>query len=328
MKPIISVIVPVYNVESYIKSCVDSILAQSFLEFELLLVDDGSNDTSGEICDEYARKDRRVRVVHKEYGGVSSARNLGVTLAQGDYISFVDSDDRIDEEMLQVLYDLCMQTDSDIGICKLGREINGRIINSDQSEFEKELTHNEAMKELFKGNLYRFSLCNKLFKKHCFKGVSFPEGRIHEDLSTTYRLFANSSKAVFTNFIGYIYIKRENSILTASYNQKRLDAFVGWEEILSFMQEKYSSIYNEVICCYVYWTIDNVFYILNQVHDSKERDYYLIRIQKNIRKRYKYIVKVESFSLLYKYYIFLLMANFRFFILSNQIKTLIGKRNN
>lgn len=109
----------------------------------------------------------------------------------------------------------------------MGREINGKLINNEvESFYTKELNNVEAMEELFKGVLYRFSLCNKLFKRSCFENVHFPVGRIHEDLSTTYKLFANANQAVYINYIGYIYVKQKNSILTTAYYEKRLDAFI------------------------------------------------------------------------------------------------------
>ncbi|WP_224393697.1 glycosyltransferase family 2 protein [Clostridium perfringens] len=265
MKPEISIIVPIYNVEKYLSKCIDSILNQSFTNFELILVNDGSNDRSGIICDEYTLKDERIRVIHKKNGGVSSARNSGISLALGKYIGFVDSDDYIKEEMYEILYNLCKKYKTDISICKLGREINGTLINNEENGEIIELDNVNGLKELFKGILYRFSLCNKLFKRECFRGVIFPEGRIHEDLSTTYRLFANAKKSIYFDYVGYIYVKRENSILTTTYNEKRLQAFIGWNEILEFMINKYPMLKDNVVACFEYSCIDHSNYILNQV---------------------------------------------------------------
>ncbi|MEH7226759.1 glycosyltransferase, partial [Bacillus sp. JJ1566] len=270
MGPVVSIIVPVYNVEKYLSSCIDSILAQTLTDIEVILVNDGSTDHSGKICDEYAASDTRVKVIHKEYGGVSSARNVGVGMAQGEYIGFVDSDDRIEQEMYMELYHLCKDTSSDISICILGREMNGKIINQHNNKIYTKLMDNEeAMKQLFKGELYRFSLCNKLFKKSCFVNIIFPEGRIHEDLATTYKLFSNANRVVYKNFIGYIYIKRQNSLLTSSFNEKRLDAFIAWNEILNFMIKRYENLFDEIIASFGYWSVDNFYYILNQVDDSE-----------------------------------------------------------
>lgn len=308
MKPEISIIVPVYNVENYINGCIDSILNQEFKNFELILVNDGSTDKSGFICDEYEKKDDRVKVIHQEYKGVSAARNIGINNASGNYIGFVDSDDYIYKDMYSTLYNLCEQTNSDIGVCKLFREIDGNIINLDDNLIIKEMDNEEAMKELFKGILYRFSLANKLFKKSCFNGVEFPEGRIHEDLSTTYKLFANSVKAVYTNSTGYVYVKRNNSILTSIYSEKRLQAFIGWSEIIPFMKEKYENLIEEVISCFSYSCIDNIHYILNQVTDKSEKKKLLKRLNIYVKKYYKDIFRNKRLSIKQK----LLLTIFRY----------------
>jgi glycosyltransferase involved in cell wall biosynthesis len=325
MKPEISIIVPVFNLEPYLADCLNTILAQTFRLFEVILVNDGSTDKSGIICDEFANKDSRVKVIHQKYGGVSSARNAGVKIAKGNYIGFVDGDDRIEKHMYDELYKLCIETESDIAISKLGREIDGEIINKTIKHFTKEMNRIEALRELFKGNLFRFSLCNKLFRKKCFEEIQFPLGRIHEDLSTTYRLFANSNKVVFTNTIGYIYVKRENSILTSRYNEKRLDAFIGWDEIISFMAKNYQELSEEVISSFGFWCVDNVFYILNQVDNKGVRDKYLSNIQQGIGKYYKQIIKNQTISFKYKYIITLLKFNINFLLLSNSMKKLVFK---
>ena len=309
MNPAISIVIPVYNLESYLRTCLNSILAQTFTNFEVIVVNDGSSDKSGEICEEYRVKDHRIKVIQQEYGGVSSARNNGLKAAHGQYIGFVDGDDRIDPTMYKRLYELCVDTKSDISICTLGREIKGNIITEVKKEIIQEMDNEEALSELFKGELYRFSLCNKLFKRSCFNNITFPEGRIHEDLSTTYLLFANANKIVFNNFIGYIYIKRTNSILTSQYSEKRLDSFEGWNEIISFMKENYPQLVNEVLSVFSYWCIDNMYYILNQVEDRTKKREYLKTIRKNVNRNYKSILKSDPLSPKYKFIIS--MINFK-----------------
>lgn len=284
MKPEISIIVPIYKVEEYLIRCIDSILAQTFTNFELILVDDGSPDNCGKICDEYAKKDERIKVIHKENGGLSSARNAGIKVATGDFIGFVDSDDYINKEMYLKLYELCKSTNSQIGICNFQREINGilEVVNHDL--VVKVLDNVEAMKELFRGVLYRFSACNKIFHKSCFKGVTFPEGRIHEDLATMYKLFNNSEKSVYINYSGYVYVKRENSILTSKYNPNRLQAFESWEEILKFMMEKYPQLKEEYFSCFAYWTMDNWVYVNRDIIAEEKHEF--IKSLSAILKKY------------------------------------------
>ncbi|GGH81647.1 glycosyltransferase involved in cell wall biosynthesis [Pullulanibacillus pueri] len=322
MKPAISIIVPVYNDGPYLRDCIDSILYQEFKNYEVILVNDGSTDDSKKICDTYAQLDPRIRVIHQEYAGVSSARNRGINIAKGEYIGFVDGDDRIDKSMYEILYNLAMTTKSDVSICQLGREINGKLINEEEKRYELELSNLEAMQELFKGNLYRYSLCNKLFHKKCFSKIKFPVGRIHEDLSTIYILLSRANKVVFTNYIGYIYVKRQNSILTTKYNNNRLDAFLGWEEILSFMRGSYPSIYNEVTSGFAYWIVDDVYYILNQVDEKGERNYLLNEIRRYLRNHFKEIKENDLLSLKYKSIITLLNMNYKVLLIINRIKAL------
>ena len=324
MDPIISIIVPIYNVDKYLSRCIDSILNQTFKKFELILVNDGSTDNSGVVCEEYANKDNRIKVIHKSNGGVSSARNSGLHAAKGEYIGFVDPDDYIDESMYGKLYGLCIENDSDIAICKFSREINGKIQASDETGKVLKFNNIEAMNELFKGNLYRFSLCNKLFNKKCFNNISFPEGRIHEDLSTTYRLFANSKNSTYINYCGYIYVKRENSILTSKFNEKRLQAFIGWDEIIEFMDKNYKKLMNQIIATFTYWCMDNISYILKQVDDVDKKKKYLNTIREYTTKYYSYIKENSILSRRYKLKIRILNLNYELFIYSRKIKSIIG----
>lgn len=323
MDPIISIIVPIYNVGKYLPKCIESILNQTFKNFELILVNDGSTDNSGVVCDDYAKKDTRIKIIHKSNGGVSSARNAGLYVAKGEYIGFVDPDDYIDKNMYEKLYRLCIDNNSDIAICRFNREINGKIQNKESTEEIIELNNMEVMNELFKGNLYRFSLCNKLFSKKCFNDVLFPEERIHEDLSTTYKLFANSKKAVYINYCGYIYVRRENSILTSTYNEKRLQAFIAWDEIIEFIDKNYYEIIEQVIATFTYWCVDNILYILNQVNNSKKKNNYLNIIQKYTTKYYIYIKRNNILSRSYKLRIRIFNINYKLFILGRKIRKVI-----
>lgn len=321
MNPTISIIVPVYNNAPYLRKCLDSILAQTITNIEVIIINDGSTDHSGVICDEYAGKDDRVKVIHQENRGISSTRNLGVARATGEYIGFVDGDDYITMNMYKKMHEACVETGSNIAICKLGREINGELINNNIGDYyTKKMSHEEAMRELFKGVLYRFSLCNKLFKKECFDHVVFPEGRIHEDLSTTYRLFANATQAVYLNVIGYVYVKQKDSILTSSYDEKRLDAFTGWDEIISFMQQEYPQLSKEVMECFVYSAVDHSYYILDQVKEKTAQKKYLYSVQISIRKHYKAIRKSVTLSLTYQCIITIINYSIYLFVIMNRLK--------
>ncbi|MFD1040618.1 glycosyltransferase family 2 protein [Virgibacillus byunsanensis] len=326
-QPEISIIVPVYNSSPYIRKCIESIQVQTFKNFELILVNDGSIDQSGDICDQYARNDSRIKVVHKENGGVSSARNAGLNIAKGEFISFVDGDDWIYKDMFEKLYNLCRKSESDISICSIYRELNGDIVHIKREELVKEMDNIEAMKQLFTGKYFRFAVWAKLYKKHCFNDIRYPEDRRLDDLPTTYKVVSKANKVVYTNYTGYIYVWRDNSILTSTYNEKKLDVFLGWDEIIAFMNENYPQLSEEYMSCFVYYSMDHVYKILNQVKDPGEKEMYILFIQQYIRKYYKKILKNTRLSLKYKYLITLINYDVKFLFLNNKLKKIVSIGN-
>lgn len=240
--PIISVIVPVYNVEKYLKICIDSILNQTFKEFELILVNDGSTDNCGKICDIYKSKDKRIRVIHKKNAGLSSARNVGLDLAKGKYIAFVDSDDYINKNMYEILYSNLIKTDADISICNFQYVNDNSIININQSidNYEYLIFNNiEALNKLYSENNVNVVVAwNKLYKKELFEDLRYTEGRIHEDEFIIHKLLYKSKKIVYNNTELYYYLKRQGSITQCDFNLKKLDAVYAFKERVEFFREK------------------------------------------------------------------------------------------
>lgn len=229
--PKISVIVPVYNSEKYLHRCIDSILSQTFTDFEVLLIDDGSTDSSGEICDEYAAKDSRVRVFHKENGGVSSARNMGLDNAYGEYSIHVDSDDWIEPNMLQDLYQKAYDTQADMVICDFYEEYNDsktiRHVNQRPSSNDSQTVLYELFQHL------HGSCCNKLIKRSCYNkyNIKFPNDlNMGEDLYVMVNLLKHPIKVAYLQKAYYHYVKNvnENSIVQStnlSVLKKRLEIF-------------------------------------------------------------------------------------------------------
>lgn len=208
--PKISVIVPVYKAEAYLHRCVDSILAQTFQDFEVLLIDDGSPDRSGEMCDEYARKDRRVRVFHKENGGVSSARQCGMDNAQGEYTIHADPDDWVEPDMLEELYREAKEEDADMVICDFYEERKGKTIYVRQQP--SSLDHETVLCELFQQ--LHGSCWNKLVKRVCYSkyGVKFPmELSFCEDLYVNARLVFQNVKIAYVQKAFYHYDQMVNA---------------------------------------------------------------------------------------------------------------------
>lgn len=232
--PRLSVIVPVYKVEKYIYKCVDSILNQTFTDFELILVDDGSPDKCGEICDEYAKKDARVRVIHKENGGQSSARNRGLDIAKGEIIGFVDSDDDIEVNMYKNLIDFMDREELDIAFCDVYLVRGDRVREQSMYSENKVLNNVEGLKDNLICKIDN-AVWNKIYKKTIFDNLRFTEGIVYEDVRIMYKIFSESQKSGYLKQSLYYYYKRPNSTIAQSFNSKsRYDCFKGYKERLEF----------------------------------------------------------------------------------------------
>ena len=225
--PFVSVIVPVYKVENYLRECVDSILNQSFRDIELILVDDGSPDNCPAICDEYAKKDERVKVIHKPNGGLSSARNAGLDVACGNYIGFVDSDDWIESDMYQKMMCAAMSADADICFCRVAaaKEDGTRLENKRLFGFGNNiLSGKEVLDLLVKGgSTYYESVWNKLYKRALFLKMRFPEGKQYEDAFLVHHIYGMCDRIVFTEELLYNYRLRSDSIMRTQFSVKHLD---------------------------------------------------------------------------------------------------------
>jgi glycosyltransferase involved in cell wall biosynthesis len=239
VNPKLSIIVPVYKVEQYIHKCVDSILAQTFTDFELILVNDGSPDNCGEICDEYSKKDNRIKVIHKENGGLSTARNAGLDLAKGDYVGFVDSDDWIESDMYELLYKMCENNNCDIAICTSKIHYTNRTIITGGNHSLIIYDKNQAMKAMLEGQLYDEVVWTKLFKRNVLENIRFPVGLTYEDTAFTYRVFHRTQKVCCIGEPKYNYIKRENSTMDRAIKNISIDAVLIYDEMYRFISEHY-----------------------------------------------------------------------------------------
>lgn len=236
----LSIIVPVYNVSAWLAETVDSILTQSFRDFELILVDDGATDGSGEICDRYAARDSRVVVIHQKNAGVSAARNAGVAAAQGEYIGFTDSDDIIEADMYAVMMSLAEKHDADVVQCQHDRA--DTLNAAARSEEIRIMTGREFVRRMFSktGGDYtnQVALWSKIYKKELFEGIVFPVGQVYEDEQETYKLCLKAVRLVETDDILYHYIKRENSIITGVSERKMLDKQKALADRLRYLPEQ------------------------------------------------------------------------------------------
>lgn len=233
----ISVIVPIYNVEQFLNRCVQSIVSQTYENIQIILVDDGSPDNCPKLCDEWAHKDKRIEVIHKKNGGLSSARNEGLKIADGEYVVFVDSDDYIKNTMIEDLFNLCIENNAEIAICNFAR-FSGEMITEDElKNFNHENkkiqvhTHIEALEQLhaWNGDIYTVAW-NKIYKRSLWDGIEYPVGKINEDEFTTYKIFYKAKNVVVTNDIYYYYYYNANSITTNEKYLENTDVFEAFDE--------------------------------------------------------------------------------------------------
>lgn len=212
-KALISVIIPVYKVEKYLEKCIQSVINQTYENLQIILVDDGSPDNCGKICDEYAKKDHRIEVIHKSNGGLSDARNKGLEIAKGEYIGFVDSDDYIEADMYEVLYNLLKQYNADVSICNFYTVSQGKISIKNADNGINEYNRIEILKEILLDKNIQSYAWNKLYKKELFDEIKYPIGKKYEDIGTTFFLLEKCNKVVVTGKSEYYYINRQDSIV-------------------------------------------------------------------------------------------------------------------
>lgn len=269
--PIVSVIVPVYNVENYLEKCLESISNQLYKKIEILVIDDGSTDSSGYIADSYKQKDDRVTVLHQSNGGLSSARNSGLDIATGNYVCFIDSDDWIEPDFITLLLQGIEMYNADISVVKLKKISDYQKIEETTETVTswEALSRNEAMKNLFTNNKIGYSANNKLFKRSLFSTIRFPKGFLMEDKATTYRLINESSVVVVNDSKKYHYYQSPNSILRGNFNPKKFDSFSIHEEIIEFIDMYYPEVSLNIRTRFVYESIRLMMSMIENNHEEK-----------------------------------------------------------
>lgn len=305
---LISVIVPVYNVEKYLEKCINSIINQTYKKLEIILVDDGSTDNSGKMCDDFAKKDKRIKVIHKENGGLSDARNFGIDVAVGKYIAFVDSDDFLKEDFYEYLMNLKEKTNSDIIECSFIRAYEEDL---DMFEFpsRKEeaivTTGNTGALELLMSDDDEIStnsvvVWNKIYKKELFDGIRFPKGKTHEDQFTTYKLLAKCESFTTSNQFKYGYFQRKNSIVNKTFNIKRFDTFEAFDNFLKYFDENnYKDFKEKILRRYLKTAINFAKLLKNS--EVIEKSIMQDRLIELFNKKYEYVIEfIYNNKLLHK----------------------------
>lgn len=220
----ISLILPVYNVERYIDQCMKSVLVQSYRNLEIILIDDGSEDSSGKICDHYAKKDSRIIVLHKENGGLSDARNYGINAATGEYIICIDSDDFVDKDYVEYLYSLIQRFHTRMAICQHKVLFpNGKFQDKSLLKEDEKLTAKECIEKMLYHDVIDTSAWAKIYEKSLFDDIKYPKGKLYEDIATTYKLMNKSGSIAIGYQSKYNYIVRKNSIVNRAFSRKKFD---------------------------------------------------------------------------------------------------------
>lgn len=265
--PEISIIVPVYKVEPYLRRCVDSILEQTYPDFELILVDDGSPDNCGAICDEYAAKDSRIHVLHQENGGISAARNAGIDWAfastDSQWLAFIDADDWVHPDYLQILYQGALQTGCKISACQFIRTDGEPILPVLDTSFHKEEAQ-DYCSDYSRGKIPAVSW-GKLFRRSLFQTLRFPVGRLHEDEFLTYRLVFAAGQIAVTPAKLYAYYQNQQGIMLSPWTPGRLDALEAISEKIHFARQNG---YDRLLCFEVRDFLDNSCHQLTQADQA------------------------------------------------------------
>lgn len=242
LKELISIIIPIYKVEDYLDRCVQSILNQTYKKFEVILVDDGSPDRCPELCDEWAKKDKRIKVIHKENGGLSDARNVGMEMASGEFIAFVDSDDWISTFYLECLMNVMKETGCDIIECEILRTSEKNVQKDIFRVEEKKAVvfqTKDALKQLIQDECFHQYVWNKLYKRSVIRNILFEKGRTNEDEFWTYQVFGNAVTVGKVDIPLYYYYQRNTSIMGTGYSLNRLDTLEAKLQRQAYIEENY-----------------------------------------------------------------------------------------
>lgn len=276
-KTTISIIVPVYNVEAYIRQCIDSILAQTYRDIEVILIDDGSPDQCGKICDEYAAEDGRVRVFHTENSGLSAARNLGIKKARGEYIGFVDSDDWVEPDMYEILLKEIEGKNADICVCGCFIEFADTRKASTQDEMV--MTADEAVRSVLLGKLSTMAM-DKLIHSSLFSDISFPEGHVFEDVPTFHKIFNNAKRTVRIPKALYHYRQRNGSIIYSHTMPNMMDDWLAHKERYQYYKntDKYKED-REVINQLLYYCAESISKTWKDAYGTGEWKQYSVQLK-------------------------------------------------
>lgn len=282
---LISVIVPVYNMEQYLERCINSIKKQSYSNLEIILVDDGSTDHSADMCDTYAQEDQRIKVIHKVNGGLSDARNAGLAIATGTYIGYVDSDDWIEPQMYQKMYEACIENEAQVAVCRYAKVYGDEIIrggNHKTTVFERDSILKAYLSDNSDYIVYN-SVWSKLFAREIIAGEIFPVGKNSEDIMYTTRAFCKVTKAVYVDECLYNYVlDREGSIMNVNRTERMFqDEIPFWREHIAYIRQHVSDEMGDMAAYYFYRRMLSYYMELSQQAETRNAAKQIASMMKN-----------------------------------------------
>lgn len=302
MEEQISVIVAIYNIEKFLNKCIESIVKQTYKNLEIILVDDGSDDESSIICDNWKEKDNRIKVIHKQNEGVAIARNTGLKNVTGKYITFVDGDDYIESDLIEMLYKNLLENNTQIAVGGyIYEDYSGERLMKSKEDY---ITNSEdAIRRMIMGDDMYIAVWGKIYKKEIFDGIEFPVGQINEDLETTYKLFDKAEKISHIAKAKYHYVQRNGSIMHTKFKIEQTSVVEFKENLLKLVEKKYPNIVDDAerfLMSSLNWctvlTYKNKFRREYKTYKKKLKEY-LPRFLKNSTIQLR--VKIKSILIVY-----------------------------
>ena len=316
-EPLISVIIPIYNVEQYLKRCIDSVLSQTYTNLEIWLVDDGSTDGCGGICDEYAEKDGRIKVIHKENRGQAEARDAALDKMTGEYVTYVDSDDFTRNDMIEKLLEVLSESDADMAVCGFESGKDDSFKSKEKSDYAVTIWNDDTKYDCLFDDKYRNFIacpCGKLYKSNIFESIRYPAGKIYEDEFTIHYIIEKCNRIVFIDERLYYHFERKGSTTRSGYSLRSLDAVEAMEDRCGFFEaigDKYLIMrcYKEYLrrVQYHYYSLKKYFPNLNEKIEW---------IWNGYKEKYKFVYKQITVTERIRYGLFCAMPNANLFFRS------------
>ncbi len=290
MNPLISIILPIYNVKTYIPKCMDSIFAQTYENLEIIMIDDGSTDGGGRLCDDYAAKDTRIKVYHKENGGISDARNYGISKVSGEYMSFIDPDDYVDKDYIEYLYSLIRKYDTKMSICQHRVHYDDGSLKEYGDRGDEELVTEKCLERLLYHDVIDTAAWGKLYHKSILQNVRYPKGKLYEDTAVTYAFMVECDGIAVGYESKYNYIFHDVSISNSTFKESKFDLIDVTDKMTNAIEETYPSLKEAAIRRRVYARFATLNFMLDvKGYKEKKKEYidYIKKYKKQVKNNPK-----------------------------------------